>query len=201
MTSHSNAELEEPTTDSEVEIEADSHSDRDEDAHGDVDEDADSDVDEEEMKKWLSARYERGSTKPMKEPLTAPWGLPLSDADVEKLKAGFRCQSMDDKWDMLVEDPDENGNISLHILRNWLQEECYILHIVPKPSNDDGGSAKIQSITWEGNMAGLQCDAEQAKKEAVILSRIRLHCEFETLPHYPSSVLWDFSAYKKLDAE
>jgi hypothetical protein len=94
---------------------------------------------------------------------------------------------MDDKWDMLIEDPDENGNISLHILRSWLQEECYILHIVPKLSDDNGGSAKIQSITWEGNKAGLQCDVEQAKKEAVILSRGHLYSEFETLPHYPSS--------------
>ncbi|KAH6646236.1 hypothetical protein BKA67DRAFT_541212 [Truncatella angustata] len=190
MTSHSNAEQEEPTTALPT---TDSKSDVEEDVH--------SDVDEEEMKKWLSTTYERGSRKPMKEPLTAPWGLSISDADVEKLKVGFKSRSMDDKWDMLIEDPDENGNISLHILRNWLQEECYILHIVPKPSNDDGGSAKIQSITWEGNKAGLQCDAEQAKKEAVILSRGHLHCEFETLPHYLSSVFWDPRAYTKLDAE
>ncbi|TVY57085.1 hypothetical protein LCER1_G002425 [Lachnellula cervina] len=190
MTSHSNAEQGEPTTgllktDSEFDVEEDTHSNEDEEA----------------MKKWLSTTYERGSKKPMKEPLTAPWGLPISDADVEKLKVGLKSRSMDDKWDMLIEDPDENGNMSLHIIRSWLQEECYILHIVPKPSNDDGGSAQIQSITWEGNKAGLQCDAEQAKKETVMLSRGRLHCEFKTLPHYPSSVFWASSAYKKLDAE
>ncbi len=190
MTPHSNAEQEEPTTGFPTT-----------NSEFDVKEDADSDVDEEEMKKWLSPTYERGSKKPMKEPLTAPWDLPISDADVEKLKVGFKSRSMDDKWDILIEDPDENDNISIHIIRNWLQEECYILHIVPKPSNDDGGSAKIQSITWEGNKAGLQCDAEQAKKEAVILSRGRLHCEFEALPHYPSSMFWDSSAYKKLDAK
>ncbi len=97
-------------------------------------------------------------------PLTAPWDLPISDADVEKLKVGFKSRRMDDKWDMLIEDPDENGHISIHILRSWLQEECYILHILPKPSNDDGRSAKIQSITWEGNKAGLQCDAEQRQE-------------------------------------
>ncbi|KAF2231420.1 hypothetical protein EV356DRAFT_451993 [Viridothelium virens] len=181
MTSLSNADKKEPTT-------------------AFLTTDSDSDVDEEEMKKWLSTTYERGSKKPMKEPLTAPWGLPISDTDVEKLKVGFKSRSMDDRWDMLIEDPDENGNISLHILRSWLQEECYILHIVPKPHNDDEGNANIQSITWEGNKAGLQCDAEQAK-EAVILSRGGLHCGLETLPHYPSSMFWDTSAYKKLDAE
>lgn len=196
-------------TDSEFDVEEDEHSDVEEDAHSDVEEDVHSDVekdvcsdvDEEEMKKWYLTRYERGSKKPMKEPLTAPWGLPISDADVEKLKVGFKSRSMDDRWDMLIEDPDENGNISLHILRSWLQEACYILRIVPKPSNDDGGSAKIQSITWEGNKGGFQCDAEQAKKEAVMVSRWILHCEFETLPDYPSSMFWDSKAYKKLDAE
>ncbi|KAF1961047.1 hypothetical protein CC80DRAFT_357722, partial [Byssothecium circinans] len=108
MTSHSNAAQEEPTTGLPT---TDSESDVKEDAHSDVDE---------EMRKWLSATYERGSKKPMKEPLTAPWGLAISDADVEKLKAGFRAKSMDDKWDLLIEDPDDDGNLSLHILRNWL---------------------------------------------------------------------------------
>lgn len=178
-----------------------SHSNAEQEEYSDVEEHMDSDVDEEEMKRFFSTTYERGSREPMKKPFTALWGLPISDADVEKLKVGFRSRSMDDKWDMLIEDPDENGNISLHIIRSWLQEECYIFHIVPKPSDDGGRSAKIESITWEGNKSGLQCDAEQAKKEAVILARGHLHCEFEALPHYPSSVFWASSAYKKLDVE
>lgn len=118
---------------------------------------------------------------------------------------------MDNKWDLLIEDPDENGGFSVHILRNWLQEECYVLHVVVSklpPSNkndpDDTGKhsrygAEIQSITWEGNKAGLQCSAEQAQKEAVILARGWLHCELEALPHYPTSLLWDSSGYKRLD--
>lgn len=167
----------------------------------DTERDGWSDVDEEEMKKFLSTAYERGSKEPMKEPLTASWGLIISDADVEKLKTGFKSRSMDDKWDFLMEDPDVNGNISLHIIRNWFQEECYILHIVPKLSNDDNGSVKIESITWEGNKAGLQCGAEQAKKEAIMLCRGHLCCDFERLPDYSSSMFWDASAYKELDAE
>lgn len=199
MTSHSNAEQGQPIAEP---LATDRKPDEKEDIPSDAEEGPDSDVDEEELwRKWLSAAYERGSKKPMKEPLTAPWGLPISDADMEKIKVGFRSRNMDDKWDYLIEDPDEDGTISLHIIRSLLQEEAYILHIVPRQSNDDGGSAKIQSITWEGNKAGLQCDAEQAKKEAVLLARGELNCEFETLPHYPLSVLWQSSAYKKLDAE
>lgn len=174
MTSHSNATREQLTTEgfmTDSEIDAiSSHSDSELGME---------EMTEEELKVWCSTTYERGSRfrKPMQEPLTAPWGLPISDADVERLKVGFKSRSMDDKWDLLIEDPDENGNISLHIIRNWLQEECYILHIVP-----DSGSAKIQSITWEGNKSGVRHDAERAKKDAVMLTRGWLRCEFEALP-------------------
>ncbi|KAH7119487.1 hypothetical protein B0J13DRAFT_569232 [Dactylonectria estremocensis] len=193
---HSISEQEDPAIDL---LTTDSESDAEVDAHSDVEED---DVDEEELwRKWLSTAYEHGSKKPMKERLTAPLDLPISDADVEKLKVGIKSRSMDDKWDILVEDPDENGGLSIHIIRHWVQEECYILHIVPSTSDSDGGSAKVHRITWEGNKAGLQCDAEQAKKEAVMLCRGHLRCEFEALPQYPSSAFWDSSAYKRLDAQ
>ncbi|KAK7218937.1 hypothetical protein V2G26_006940 [Clonostachys chloroleuca] len=152
---------------------------------------------EEEIRLWWTARYDRSIVKPIDEPLTAPWGLPVSSKDLEKLKAGFRTRSMDDKWDLLVEDPDDKGNISLHILRNWEYAELFILHIV---SNEDSGGAVIQHITWEGNWNGHRCEAEQAQKEAVILCRLFLKCEFETVPQYPSSVMWSPEAYKKLGA-
>lgn len=29
----------------------------------------------------------------------------------------------------MIEDPEENGGFSVQILRNWLQEECYVFHI------------------------------------------------------------------------
>jgi hypothetical protein len=211
MTSNNNAEQEEPTISlpaspassassifipaSPASSAADSGVDVVEDLYAGM-------TDEEAWERFLSTKYEHSSKNPMKEPLIAPWGLPISDADLEKLKVGFKSRNWDDKWDVLNEDPDKDGNISIHILRNWHQEDCYILHIVPKLNSDnDGGSAKIQSITWEGNKGGLQCGAEQAKKEAVMVSRSILECEFETLPDYPSSMMWQSSAYKRLDEE
>ena len=119
----------------------------------------------------------------MKKPLTAPWDLAVSDSDVEKLKAGFRSRNQDDKYDWLIED--ENGNISIHCIRHFVKEEEYILHIAPRSSNDDGASAKIHSMTWEGERIGKQYDAEQAKKMVVLLARNILKCDFEALPHYP----------------
>ncbi|KAK7219530.1 hypothetical protein V2G26_007533 [Clonostachys chloroleuca] len=127
---------------------------------------------EEEIQLWWTARYDKSIVKPIKEPLTAPWGLPVNSKDLEKLKAGFRTRSMDDKWDLLVEDPDEQ----------------------------DGGGV-IQDITWEGNNDGFRCEAEQAQKEAVVLCRLFLECEFETVPRYPSSVIWSPEGYKKLEAQ
>jgi hypothetical protein len=184
MTSHSNAEQEESS---------DSESDYENTYEG-------RERTEEEWKNFWSTKYEHSSKKPMKEPLTASLDVHISDEDVEKLKVGLRARSMEDKWDFLIEDPDENDNISLHILRSWCgkQDDCYVLHIVvPKPSNDGGGNAKIEGITWEGNKAGLQYDAEQAKLEAVLLCRGHLKCEFEKLPDYPASMFW--KNLKRLD--
>jgi len=155
----------------------------------------------EEWRKWLSNVWEPEKKKPMKLPLTAPLDIPISDTDLKKLKTGFRNKSQDDKWDMLVESPDANGNVSIHISRVLVREPAYTLHIVEKGREDEGGSAKITGITWEGNKAGKQCDAEQALKEAVILCRGHLKCEFEALPEYPPSAFWDWKVYKKLDAE
>lgn len=170
------------------------------DSESDLGEDAKSE-DEETAKRWLSTTYERGSKKPMKEPLTASWDLPISDTDMKKIKVGFKSFSMEDEWDLLVEDPDKNGNISLHIIQNWLQEDYYILYIILQSGNDNNASARIQGITWEGNKAGLQCSKEQAKIKAMILSRGWLHCDFEKLPHYPTSMLWARSGYKRLETK
>lgn len=171
--------------------------------------------DEEAMKKWLSTVYERGSKNPMKLPLTAPWDVPISDADVAKLKVGVKSRDMEDRWEILIEDPDEDGGMSVHIFRSWLMEECYILHVViPREesvggNNDNGGGsggsrsasgAKIHRITWEGNKGGWQCDAEQAQKEAVMVARSILNCEFEALPHYSYNEFWQSSGYKRLSA-
>lgn len=139
--------------------------------------------DEEFWKRWRLNIFERKLVKPMKKPLTAPLDLTISDSDMEKLKAGFRPHSQDDKWAWLVED--KNDNVSIHVIRHFVHEEVYILHIAPKSSsNDDGANAKVHSITWEGDMNGIQNDVEQAKKNVVILARIILKCDFERLPNY-----------------
>jgi len=77
-------------------------------------------------------------------------GLPISDTDVEKIKVGFRSGSMEDKWDMLIEDRDENGTISLQVLRNWLQEECYILYIARSQVTMIAGVQRSKALPEKG---------------------------------------------------
>jgi hypothetical protein len=140
--------------------------------------------DDEYWERWPLNLFERRMVKPMKKPLTAPWDLAVSDSDVEKLKAGFRPRNLDDKYAWLIED--ENGNIAIHVIRYFVQEEEYILHLAPKASDEKGGSAKIHSITWEGDVNGIKRDEELAKKTVVLLSRVNIGCGFEALPHYTS---------------
>jgi hypothetical protein len=124
--------------------------------------------------------YEPRLVKPMEKTLTAPWDLAVSDSDLEKLRAGFRPRNLDDKYGWLIED--DNGNISIHVIRHFVHVEEYILHIAPKPSNGNGASAKIYSITWNGDLVGLKDDVEKAKETVVVLARAILKCDFENVP-------------------
>lgn len=73
----------------------------------------------------------------MQEPATAPWGLSISDADFEKLKAGFEPQDQDDKLRVSVTDQSQSGNISIHLARSGTGKELYVLVVKPR----DGGSS------------------------------------------------------------
>ncbi|KAF2156293.1 hypothetical protein K461DRAFT_275412 [Myriangium duriaei CBS 260.36] len=189
MVLQSNPEVEHPEPEPELEIESDN----------DDDSSVGEGMTDEEIKDMLTNTYRRSSNKPMRDPHTASWVVPISEADWDKFQAGSRAQDMDERWNLLVERLDEKGGISLHIMRSWTQEDCYIVHFVP----EDEGGAKIQGITWEGEKNYLQlpeeeANAEQAKKDAVILSRMILHCELEAVPQYPTREL-HFSS--KVDRE
>jgi hypothetical protein len=125
----------------------------------------------------------------MVDPATAPWGVSISDADFEKLKVGFEPRDMDDKWLIQIADPDPSGIVSINICRGWIGRKYSILHIRP---SDASSGVKIESITWEQNNGGYRVSEEQGKKEAVILCRAILECDFDKLPHYEVSDLWNY---------
>jgi len=158
----------------------------------------------------------------MKEPATAPWGLPISNADLEKLKAGFQPQDQDDKWlvsttqignadleqlkaGLEPQDKDEKWPvsatyqpISIHVTRSATGIELYVLHIIVKPSDNNSSNSdnkiKIAAITWEQNKGGIHISEEQGKKEVVIITRGILGCDFDALPEYDVSDLWNHPA-------
>lgn len=144
-------------------------------------------LNDEDWDRWSENLFLPKMFKPMKKPLTAPLDVAVSDSDVGKLKAGFRPRNMDDKYAFLIED--DNGNISIHCTRYYTGEEVYILHLAPKSDNDNGASAKIHSITWEGDLNGIHRELEQAKKNVVFQARSTLKCDFEALPRYTKDEL------------
>lgn len=126
----------------------------------------------------------------MQEPATAPWGLRISDADFQKLKAGFEPQDQDDKWHVSVKDQTQNGdgNISVNYARSGTGIEHYILNL--KPNNGSGG-AQVEAITWEQNAAGIRTSEDQAKKGVVLITRSILECDFDALPEYSYEDVWN----------
>lgn len=120
----------------------------------------------------------------MQEPATALWGLSISDADFEKLKAGFEPRDMDDKWRVSVTNQNGDGNISVTFNRGWTDKEYYILVMKPSDGDSSNSDVKIEAITWEQRKGRPQRSEEQAKKEVVILARCNLACEFDALPEY-----------------
>jgi hypothetical protein len=130
----------------------------------------------------------------MQEPATASWGLSISDADFKKLKAGFEPQDQDDKWRVSVAQQSQSDNISIHLARSGTGKELYVL--ILKPNKDGGGSSgtEIKAITWEQNKGGIRISEQQAKKEVVIITRRLLECDFDGLPDYDVSDLWNHPA-------
>jgi hypothetical protein len=122
----------------------------------------------------------------MADPATAPWGLSISDADFKKLKAGFESADMDDKWDVSAAGLDQSGKVSITLSRSWTGKKHYILAVKP---GDGSSGIEIEAITWEQDKGGIHISEEQGKKEAVILCRALLGCDFDKLPHYDISLL------------
>jgi hypothetical protein len=113
----------------------------------------------------------------MKEPKTVPWNISISNADLEKLKAGFEPQTQDHKWCIWVSEQNQDGNITITFARAAFRRELYAFHI----KEGDGGSS-IEAFTWEQNNGVVRVPEEVAKKQVVATSRAILKCDLEALP-------------------
>ncbi|KAI8228764.1 hypothetical protein K4K54_001984 [Colletotrichum sp. SAR 10_86] len=123
---------------------------------------------------------------PMPQPASAPWGLIISDADLEKLKVGLEPLDQDDKWRYKATYDEENDTVTIHIIRVGMGHELY--SIVIKADNHGNGDENntIETICWSQDQGGNPISEALAKKHVVILSRCNLECDFEAAPDYDS---------------
>lgn len=98
----------------------------------------------------------------MKEPATAYWKLPISTSDTEKLKTGYQLIDMDGECSIFS--TVEGSITSIHVVRDLLDREVWILHIVDR-TDAEGRMLVIDSITWTMNNGGYPISEMQAKKE------------------------------------
>jgi len=124
----------------------------------------------------------------------APWGLRISNNDLEKLRAGFEPRNKDDKWRIHVSAPEQP--LSIHIAPTGVGVDFYMLYVIVKPVDDSSGSrsscAEIASIIWETNQSGIRItDMLQAKKEVVTIFREILECDLDALPEVYVEDTWE----------
>jgi hypothetical protein len=113
-------------------------------------------------------------THPIKNPKTAPWNIPISLDDFNKLIKGFQPQEMEDRWMCRADGPDAQGNITVYMFRSWTGHEHYQITATSPP---DGKGAKITGITWESGKNG-DVPEEEAKEWAINICKAVIGCEF-----------------------
>jgi hypothetical protein len=116
----------------------------------------------------------------LENPATAQWGHTLTHSDYNKMVKGFRPQNMDDKWMIVTDTPDAQGNIVVRLCRSWGAKEYFSLTVAPGNPNETEGKdwATVVKISWDEKLMG-QTDEEEAKQMVINLCKGFLGCEFK----------------------
>jgi hypothetical protein len=126
----------------------------------------------------------------MKDPKTTPWDVPISDADLTKLKAGLEPQNQDNKW--RISSSEQDQSLSITFARTALNREMYKFHV----KASEGGNT-IEAFTWEQSNGSASLSEELAKKQALTICRKIMKCDMEALPEGDDSVTWKLPAAEK----
>lgn len=122
------------------------------------------------------------------------WVLGCLEQYCRQLKSSLKTQDQDEEWLISA----TFRPISIHVARSARGSQLYVPHIVVKPGDDDSSNRNsditIVGITWEQNKGESRISEEQSKKEIVIITRGILRCDFDALPEYDVSDLWNHSA-------
>ena len=115
---------------------------------------------------------------PIAHPASAPWGLPITHADYNKLVKGFHPRDMDDKWLCLSDKPDALGNTVVHAYRSWTSHEQVSITIAAGNAKDTTANkwATLEKLSWDKDNYATE---EEAKDLAMKVCRRLLGCELK----------------------
>lgn len=118
---------------------------------------------------------------PLSNPSRAQWNQPLSHSDYTKMLRGFTPADMDDRWMIITDTPDKQGNTVVHVYRSWTSIENFSLTILAGDLEKTEGKAwaAIVEIAWDKHPGGQEVTEEEIKELASGLCRGLLECEFE----------------------
>ncbi|OGE46997.1 hypothetical protein PENARI_c078G01842 [Penicillium arizonense] len=128
----------------------------------------------------------RWRQRQFKDPVTAPWDLPLGRADVTKLVNGFEPSEMEHKWMCCSDDPEDGGtSFEVYMYGSWGGEKRISLQV--KVPGGIGGAkvdrgetgARIAGIKWERKSNGVVIEEEKAKETALEVCNWVLSCDLK----------------------
>jgi hypothetical protein len=112
--------------------------------------------------------------KPISRPLRASWKIPLLSEQVLPLLKGFQPESMDDKWAIWSEGPDERGRCKVLMCRSWTGHRIFEVEVsLKKLERGDGRRGNrdiggwITGLVWEENKDVARVESERDAKSIV----------------------------------
>jgi hypothetical protein len=103
-------------------------------------------------------------TKPMKSPKTIAWKVPIQPPQLARTLMGFRPSEMEDKWFVYADGPDNDGKISVHLIRSWTGFRIAEVKINLGDAASGSGPGWIKEFVWESSDEVIRIqDEEEAK--------------------------------------
>ncbi|KAK3177301.1 hypothetical protein K4F52_009911 [Lecanicillium sp. MT-2017a] len=113
-------------------------------------------------------------------PKSAPWTASLSGNDTFKLLKGYKPESMDDRWEIYTEGPNDKGHVTVRIYRSWTGLQTVSVWITASVTKDNWITAgRVTQINWETDWNKLRgYDAEESKDTVKALCKTHFGVTF-----------------------
>ncbi|KAE8442094.1 hypothetical protein EG329_003852 [Mollisiaceae sp. DMI_Dod_QoI] len=110
-------------------------------------------------------------TEPFIAPVTCPWNLSLTPAQISKLILGFEPVEMEDKWFVFADGPDEGGGVRVNFFRSWTGNKIFEVRVelegLVVQGKKDGREGRIKELVYESNEEVVAEQDEEGAKEMV----------------------------------